>query len=434
MEAKIEGIKNPAFHSGNHLVFLMQIASLLKFSKKWAIQKMEIEGSMIVKHLALTSWVNISIPEFNAQTDFAEIHIESENAKFDEFASTVQTIKGCIDFIQNSQNKTKLDEIMESTSEEIRKLLMARIRDDLANTRSEMNRINNDPRTYFIIGMHVVSEIVPDIENLQSEYWRYIQPLPTTVQDLSFIEEKLNLALGLGLSPLDAAKANFVLMSLWLTKEINNGNIRWDGKAIQNIPTLKPLARQIIELTKKYSARNPQDLDGLILQRAALYFLKDLEGLGETDHAIAKIRSLINAGFIDSQKSSSQDRPETEQTRNDGKALEEKVKEWLQSMGLRAGTTKTTGDGGIDIIAYSESPIFSGKYIVQCKDWAGSVGESVVRDLYGVVMSESANKGILITTGTITKSAQKFADGKPLELINGQELNKLLQRFKQKGD
>lgn len=152
--------------------------------------------------------------------------------------------------------------------------------------------------------------------------------------------------------------------------------------------------------------------------------------MGETDYAIAKIQSLIRAGFIDAQKNSPQDQTETKQTRNDGKALEEKVKDWLQSMGLRAATTKTSGDGGIDIVAYSESPIFSGKYIVQCKDWVGSVGESVIRDLYGVVMSESANKGILITTGTITRSARKFAEGKPLELIDGQELNKLLQKFK----
>lgn len=434
MEAKIQGIINPVSHSDNHLIFLMQIASLLKYSKKWDIQKMEIEGSMVVKHLASTSWVNVSIPEFDARSNFAEIHIVSDDAKFEEFDSVVRTIKGCIDFIQNPQNKTRLEEIMESTSEEIGKLLVARIHDSLANIRSEINRINNDPWSHFAFAILAVKEVVPDIHNLQSDYWQYIQPLPTNTQDLSFIEEKLNLALGLGISPLDAAQANFVLMSVWLTNEINNGNIRWDGKAIQNIPTLKPLARQIVELTKKYSARNPQDLDALILQRSALYFLKDLEGLGETDHAIAKIRSLINAGFIDVQKSSSQDRTEIEYTRNDGRALEEKVKEWLQSMGLRAGTTKTTGDGGIDIIAYSESPIFSGKYIVQCKDWTGSVGESVIRDLYGVVMSESANKGILITTGTITKSAQKFAEGKPLELINGQELNKLLQKFKPRED
>ncbi|GIP45076.1 hypothetical protein J45TS6_35350 [Paenibacillus sp. J45TS6] len=59
-----------------------------------------------------------------------------------------------------------------------------------------------------------------------------------------------------------------------------------------------------------------------------------------------------------------------------------------------------SGEGGVDIIAYSNAAMFKGKYLVQCKRWNSSVGEPAVRDLYGVVLSENANKGIIITNSS----------------------------------
>ena len=55
------------------------------------------------------------------------------------------------------------------------------------------------------------------------------------------------------------------------------------------------------------------------------------------------------------------------------------------------------------------------------------VGEPVLRDLYGTVMSERAAKGILITTSRFTARAKKFAEDKPLELIDGTLLLQLLK-------
>lgn len=98
----------------------------------------------------------------------------------------------------------------------------------------------------------------------------------------------------------------------------------------------------------------------------------------------------------------------------------------LEKMGFETVTTKASGDGGIDLIVYNHQPILSGKYIIQCKRYSGSVGEPIIRDLYGVVTSERANKGILITSGYFTSSAIKFANDKPIELIDGNKLNALL--------
>ncbi|MFQ5885722.1 MAG: DNA translocase FtsK, partial [Anaerolineae bacterium] len=60
------------------------------------------------------------------------------------------------------------------------------------------------------------------------------------------------------------------------------------------------------------------------------------------------------------------------------------------------------------------------------KNWTKPVGAPVVRDLYGVITAENANKGILITTSRFTDSARAFAEGKPLELIDGQMWSDLL--------
>jgi restriction endonuclease Mrr len=53
----------------------------------------------------------------------------------------------------------------------------------------------------------------------------------------------------------------------------------------------------------------------------------------------------------------------------------------------------------------------------------------MVRDLLGAVTRNRAMKGILITTGTFTREARRFAEEAPLTLIDGKELRELLLRY-----
>lgn len=101
----------------------------------------------------------------------------------------------------------------------------------------------------------------------------------------------------------------------------------------------------------------------------------------------------------------------------------------LQKVGFDVETTKASGDGGIDLIAHCHQPFFDGKYIIQCKRYSGGVGEPIIRDLYGVVMAEHANKGILMTTGYFSISAVNFSRNKNLELIDGEKLAGLLSEY-----
>lgn len=113
----------------------------------------------------------------------------------------------------------------------------------------------------------------------------------------------------------------------------------------------------------------------------------------------------------------------------DGHQFEELIENLLKKMDFITERRKVTSDGGIDIIAHNSQPLYKGKYIIQCKRFTGTIGEPILRDLYGVVNSENANKGILITNSTFTSSAIEFARNKQLELIDGSKLSELLDKY-----
>jgi restriction system protein len=81
-------------------------------------------------------------------------------------------------------------------------------------------------------------------------------------------------------------------------------------------------------------------------------------------------------------------------------------------------------DGGIDLKLHRDR----GTTIVQCKQWkAWKVGVKPIREFYGVLISERAEKGIFVTSGVFTGEARAFAAGKPLELIDGSALTQLVR-------
>jgi restriction system protein len=88
--------------------------------------------------------------------------------------------------------------------------------------------------------------------------------------------------------------------------------------------------------------------------------------------------------------------------------------------------TQASRDGGVDAIAFDPDPIRGGKIVIQAKRYTNVVGVSAVRDLYGTVHNEGANKGILVTTSAYGSDAYEFAKDKPLTLLNGAELLGLL--------
>jgi HJR/Mrr/RecB family endonuclease len=112
-----------------------------------------------------------------------------------------------------------------------------------------------------------------------------------------------------------------------------------------------------------------------------------------------------------------------------GHEFEDLIEELIKKMGFMVEERKMTADGGIDILAHSQEPLFAGIYVIQCKRHNQKIPEHPVRDLYGVVHSKNANKGILITNSTFTQAAIDFARDKQLELIDGGKLASLLSKY-----
>ena len=90
--------------------------------------------------------------------------------------------------------------------------------------------------------------------------------------------------------------------------------------------------------------------------------------------------------------------------------------------------TQASRDGGVDAVAFDPDPIRGGKIVIQAKRYTNVVGVSAVRDLYGTLMNEGAMKGILVTTSYFGNDAYDFANGKPIQLIDGGQLLGLLEK------
>jgi restriction system protein len=95
--------------------------------------------------------------------------------------------------------------------------------------------------------------------------------------------------------------------------------------------------------------------------------------------------------------------------------------------------TQASRDGGVDAIVFDPDPLRGGKIVIQAKRYTNTVGVSAVRDLYGTVINEGANSGILITTSDYGHDSYEFAKDKPLKLLNGGHLLSLLHKNGKEG-
>jgi restriction system protein len=83
-------------------------------------------------------------------------------------------------------------------------------------------------------------------------------------------------------------------------------------------------------------------------------------------------------------------------------------------------------DGGVDLRLRKDGQ----KIYVQCKHWkTRRVGVSVVRELYGVISDKGADEGIVVTYGRFTPEAVSFASDKPIRLIGGERLIKMIREI-----
>ena len=82
-------------------------------------------------------------------------------------------------------------------------------------------------------------------------------------------------------------------------------------------------------------------------------------------------------------------------------------------------------DGGVDLVLRKAGRTS----FVQCKQWrAFSVGAPVIREQFGIMISEKADESIVVTSGKFTSEAVRFAQGKPIQLVDGPRLLELVKQ------
>jgi restriction system protein len=105
--------------------------------------------------------------------------------------------------------------------------------------------------------------------------------------------------------------------------------------------------------------------------------------------------------------------------------FEKLVGEYFRRKGFSVIETGGGGaDGGVDLMLIRGMD----RYVVQCKQWcARQVGVAPVRELFGVMSANGAVGGYVVTSGVFTDEAKRFADGREIELIAGEQLARLIR-------
>ncbi len=104
--------------------------------------------------------------------------------------------------------------------------------------------------------------------------------------------------------------------------------------------------------------------------------------------------------------------------------FEHLVCDLFRRLGYEAEPTPLSGDRGVDGYLRRDGALS----VLQCKRVKGSVGEPVLRDLFGTMHGLNAVEGIVVTTGKVSSHARDWATGKPIRIIELDELTTLIRR------
>lgn len=100
--------------------------------------------------------------------------------------------------------------------------------------------------------------------------------------------------------------------------------------------------------------------------------------------------------------------------------------EAFRRSGYRVQETGGGGaDGGVDLLLFKGGR----RYVVQCKQWRKvRIGAPIVQQMVGVGFHAKAAGVFVVTCGTFTRAAWAYAEGKPVKLIDGEALLRLIAK------
>lgn len=108
------------------------------------------------------------------------------------------------------------------------------------------------------------------------------------------------------------------------------------------------------------------------------------------------------------------------------KEFEEQTAEMFKRLGYEVKVTGRSHDIGVDVELEKDGK----RSIVQCKHYTNKVGRPEVARFYGDLAHHLADDGYFVTTNFFTLEAKKYADDKPIELVDGNMLIKYMKDAK----
>ena len=91
---------------------------------------------------------------------------------------------------------------------------------------------------------------------------------------------------------------------------------------------------------------------------------------------------------------------------------------------LMVETGQGGADGGVDLLLRRDGETT----LVQCKHWRSQkVGVATVREMYGLMVHHRADAVKIVCTGHFSEECFAFCRGKPIDLVNGEALLRLVQ-------
>jgi len=191
------------------------------------------------------------------------------------------------------------------------------------------------------------------------------------------------------------------------------GVIKNSAWGVWTLSDLEPSSHEIHshfdDLQFKDSSSLQSDRDSVVMQKADNAFIEETCSEMHWRHTLLeRLQTMHPSGF------------------------ERLAQQLLREAGFQnVQVTGRSGDGGIDGVGVYQVSLVPFRIFFQCKRYKGAVSPSEVRDFRGA-MSGRGEKGLLITTGSFTKSAQDEAvrDGAPtVELVDGEQLCDLLKKY-----
>lgn len=101
-----------------------------------------------------------------------------------------------------------------------------------------------------------------------------------------------------------------------------------------------------------------------------------------------------------------------------GESLEIEAGALFRALNFTVTVTRLSGDHGVDLYLRGDNV----SAIVQCKGFASPAGPETVRDLYGTMLHQRADCGVLICPVGWTRGVAEFAREKPILLLDADSL------------